>query len=163
MKIYNIKNTKKVIQGLSKSPSIAASVCVETILSELLRLLLKDTPLGNNRKIDKNRKFTIVHCTTFKIKKQWCKNEDYFFFEKDQKSYFSQEKMYGICFNLKYPPIGYHYHCPLLMELPRKKRKTTSPPTKKRKLSRQWFNDLNFSKLKSLSQILGGEGTIFVL
>ena len=67
MKIYNIKNTKKVIQGLSKSLSIAASVCVETILSELLRLLLKDTPLRNNRKIDKNRKFTIVHCTTFKI------------------------------------------------------------------------------------------------
>ena len=47
----NTKNTTKVIQGLSKSLSIAASVCVETIISELLILLFKDVPLRNhNRK-----------------------------------------------------------------------------------------------------------------
>ena len=42
------------------------SVCVETVLSKLLRLLFKDTLLrNNNRKQHKNRKFFIVYSTTF--------------------------------------------------------------------------------------------------
>ena len=42
------------------------SVCVETVLSKLLRLLFKDALLRNhNRKQHKNRKFFIVCSTTF--------------------------------------------------------------------------------------------------
>ena len=45
---------------------MAASVCVETVLLKLLRLLFTDVLLRNrNRKQHKNKKFFIVHGTTF--------------------------------------------------------------------------------------------------
>ena len=46
--------------------SMTTSVCVETVLSKLLRLLFKDVFLGNhNSKQHKNKKFFVAHCTTF--------------------------------------------------------------------------------------------------
>ena len=47
--------------------SMAASVCVETTLSKLLRVFFKDVLVRNqNRKEHENEKFFIVHCTIFR-------------------------------------------------------------------------------------------------
>ena len=47
--------------------SMAASACVETTLSKLLRLFFKDVLVRNqNRKQHENEKFFIVHCTIFR-------------------------------------------------------------------------------------------------
>ena len=44
---------------------MAASVCVETVLSKLLRLLFKDVLLRNsNKKQHRNKKFFIINCTS---------------------------------------------------------------------------------------------------
>ena len=47
--------------------SMAASACVETTLSKLLRVFFKDVLVRNqNRKQHENEKFFIVHCTIFR-------------------------------------------------------------------------------------------------
>ena len=46
---------------------MAASACVETTLSKLLRVFFKDVLVRNqNRKQHENEKFFIVHCTIFR-------------------------------------------------------------------------------------------------
>ena len=45
---------------------MAVPVCVETVRLKLMRLLFKDMLLRNhNRKLHKNERLLIVHCTTF--------------------------------------------------------------------------------------------------
>ena len=47
--------------------SMAASACVETTLSKLLRVFFKDVLVRNqNRKQHENEKFFIVHCPIFR-------------------------------------------------------------------------------------------------
>ena len=86
---------------------------------------------------------TAVYIYPFKTK--WYKNENYFFFESDYKSYFyTKKKNYSMIIVLTWimPPFGYHYHCPAHMDL--------SPQSKKKNSSVLWFGFFNIKIPPSL-------------